>query len=258
MGSSWVSVAQLPLTASTYLLCTAPRSGSTMLCRMLAATSVAGDPQSYFHRPDVSSWASGLNLPKDATLSEILNAVTATATGGMTGIRVQQHSFPFLMNTLRDYGTTDPERIKTAFGPTIFIWLRRTDKVAQAVSLLRAQHTGLWHRNSDGSDLERLPPVQTQGYDAAAITAQIRDFEAADQTWQRWFEGHNITPWSLTYEALAERPQLALRDILLHLGRDGDIADKVDIQTAKLADATSANWIARYRADALAPQGQTG
>lgn len=218
---------------------------------MLAATGVAGDPQSYFHRPDVSTWAQGLGLPAKAPLADILKAIKATARGGITGIRVQRDSFPFLMDTLSDYGPTDPDRFYGALGTTKFIWLRRTDKLAQAVSLLRAQQTGLWHRNTDGSDLERLPP-EGSGYDTSAITAQIKAFQAADRAWLNWFGDHQIAPWSLTYESLVDDPQMMLRLILMHLGQDGDIADGVACQTARLADATSADWIARYRADPLA------
>ena len=229
-----------------------------MLCRMLSATGVAGEPQSYFHRPDIKDWARGLNLAEDASLTDILNAVHATATQGLTGIRVQQHSFGFLMDTLRGFGPTDPDRLTGAFGRTRFVWLRRRDKLAQAVSLLRAEHTGLWHRNADGSDLERQPPERQTGYDGHRITRQIQDLEAADRAWLNWFADHGITPWSLTYEALVDDPQMALRMILMHLGRDGDIADKIDVQTAKLADSTSADWIARYRADPLAHPDYTG
>lgn len=243
---------------TTYILCTAPRSGSTMLCRMLAATGIAGAPQSYFHRPDIRTWAQDLGLPTDAPLVDILQAVKATAQGGITGIRVQQHSFPYLMDTLSGYGATDPDRIRAAFGPTRFIWLRRLDKLAQAVSLLRAEQTGLWHRNTDGTDLERLRPGRTDGYDAQRITQQINDFQAADKSWLDWFADHDITPWSITYEALTDDPQMVLRLVLMHLGQDGDIAETVDAQTARLADATSADWIARYRADPLARPDYSG
>lgn len=229
-----------------------------MLCRMLAATGVAGDPHSYFHRPDIRDWARGLHLPDSASLEDILGAVKSTARGGLTGIRVQSHSFPFLMDTLSAYGPTDPDRIRAAFGPTRFLWLRRTDKLAQAVSLLRAEQTGLWHRNADGTDLERLQPDRKDGYDAQAITDQINAFQAADKAWLNWFADHGITPWSVTYETLVDDPQTTLQLILKHLGQDGAIADMTPIQTARLADATSADWIARYRADPLAHPDYSG
>ncbi|WP_415922494.1 Stf0 family sulfotransferase [Tateyamaria sp. SN6-1] len=246
------------MTARSYIICTAPRSGSTMLCGMLRATGVAGQPQSYFHRPDIPSWARGLGLEGDAPLTDIIAAVKATGTQGLTGIRLQQHSHAYMMHALQHYGDTDPERIDAAFGPTRYIWLRRQDKLAQAISLLRAEQTGLWHRNADGSDLERITPARDTGYDPDAITAQIARFDAADRAWLNWFADHSIAPWSLTYEDLVDTPQIALRMILIHLGLDQDIADTITVPTQKLADATSDNWTQRYQAHRLANRGESG
>ncbi|MEM7632318.1 MAG: Stf0 family sulfotransferase [Pseudomonadota bacterium] len=249
------------MSARAYILCTAPRSGSTMLCGMLAATGVAGAPQSFFHRPDPTSWARGLDLPEDATLDQILRAVRATATDGLTGIRLQQHSFAFLMNALAEYGASEPARIAAAFGPTRYVWLRRQDTLAQAISLLRAEQTGLWHRNADGSAREELDPTRDDGYDAQAITDQIAAFDAANRAWRDWFTAHRITPHTLTYEALVADPQTSLAGVLRHLGiapeRSEDIAQRTPVPTKKLADATSDTWSARYHADVLAKRSES-
>ncbi len=47
----------MPQVFSAYIICGTPRSGSTLLCEMLAATGVAGLPNSYFREQDVSHWA---------------------------------------------------------------------------------------------------------------------------------------------------------------------------------------------------------
>jgi LPS sulfotransferase NodH len=39
-----------PDTESSYLVCGTPRSGTSLLCRLLAATGVAGRPEEYFWR----------------------------------------------------------------------------------------------------------------------------------------------------------------------------------------------------------------
>ncbi|MEL6889828.1 MAG: Stf0 family sulfotransferase [Pseudomonadota bacterium] len=241
----------------TYILCTAPRSGSTMLCGMLAATGIAGAPQSYFHRPDPSSWARGLGLPDDAPLDDILGAVRATGAGGLTGIRLQQHSHAYLMTALAGYGPTDPQRIEAAFGPTRYIWLRRQDTLAQAVSLLRAEQTGLWHRNADGSALEQLEPTRDEGYDAHAITDQIGKLDAASTAWRTWFADHGIAPCKMTYEDLATDAARALRNVLSHLDLDARLADTIPVPTKKLADAVSDTWSSRYRDEVLAKRGES-
>ena len=57
-------------TFDSYVICTSPRSGSTLLCKLLAATGVSGNPESYFHEPSVSSWQTELNLSPDPSVSE--------------------------------------------------------------------------------------------------------------------------------------------------------------------------------------------
>ncbi|MEL6981932.1 MAG: Stf0 family sulfotransferase, partial [Actinomycetota bacterium] len=47
---------------ATYVICTSPRSGSTLLCTLLASTGVAGNPDSWFHRPSLDDWARGLGV----------------------------------------------------------------------------------------------------------------------------------------------------------------------------------------------------
>lgn len=55
----------------SYVLCTSPRSGSTLLCSLLAATGLSGNPKSYFHRPSVKSWASNLGTPPERQGTEL-------------------------------------------------------------------------------------------------------------------------------------------------------------------------------------------
>ena len=54
----------------SYVICTSPRSGSTLLCNLLRATGVAGNPGSHFHDPSVSAWMGYYGLTLDASMSE--------------------------------------------------------------------------------------------------------------------------------------------------------------------------------------------
>ncbi|MEO0372779.1 MAG: Stf0 family sulfotransferase, partial [Pseudomonadota bacterium] len=49
-----------------YIICTTPRSGSTMLCRMLAATDRMGVPDSYFRKEDLVEWATEWGIALDS------------------------------------------------------------------------------------------------------------------------------------------------------------------------------------------------
>lgn len=243
-----------------YVLCTSPRSGSTLLCKLLTATGIAGNPHSYFHRPAISEWLADLDLtrspetPERDVLSAIFGAVISEGRldTGLFGLRLQRHSFDFFLkqlDVLHPGLSSDMLRFEAAFGRTRFIHLTRQDKLEQAVSYVKAQQTGLWHRAPDGTELERLSPPQPPVYDSGRITEQIEEMKAYDRAWERWFAAEAINPLRVTYEALAADPDGVLREVLSDLGLDGDAALTVKLGVAKLADETNADWIHRFRSE---------
>jgi LPS sulfotransferase NodH len=247
----------------SYVICTSPRSGSTLLCRLLAATGVAGNPESYFHDASIAEWLRYYDLAPDASTSQrsVLNAIfkAAMAEGsagtGIFGLRLQRHSFDFFaekLAVLHPGLSTDSERFQAAFGRTAFIHLTRRDKVEQAVSYVTAQQSGLWHRAPDGTELERLSPPQTPTYEADTIRASLEEMTGYDRQWESWFAAEKIDPHRLTYEALSADPIEALSRMLDHLGLDREAACGVESGVAKLADKTSQDWVTRFRASGAA------
>jgi len=151
-------------------------------------------------------------------------------------------------------GGSDRDLLERAFGPLQPIWLRRTDTVAQAVSRYRAETTGLWHRNPDGTLLETAPgwgqsPVRPE-YDFAAIDAFRREAEADARDWSDWFDSQGLTPFGVDYDALAANPVGIARQLLDALGVT-PISD-LEIGTARLADDVNHALVARFRADLAA------
>ena len=245
---------------NTYILCTTPRSGSTLLCQLLADTGVAGRPDSYFHGATREDWLRDLDVTPDRTrtdraeLAAIFDAAqrTGRASGDVFGLRLQRGSFALLMRELATHcphATTDRARIQAAFGDTRFIHLKRTDKLAQAVSFERAKQTGLWHAAPDGTEIERLSPPRAARYDASALRRHIELFERYDADWTRWFRSQSIAPFVLSYDRLADHPRASLRAVLMHLGCDPRAADDVSPRIAKLSDATNALWRTRFRTE---------
>ncbi|MEL6677364.1 MAG: Stf0 family sulfotransferase [Pseudomonadota bacterium] len=236
-----------------YMICTSPRSGGTLLCTLLRATGVAGWPESHFHGPALGRWARSFGLPEDAPLADIVSAALTRgrAGGPVFGMRQQWPSVPLLLEALASCRAegTDRARLEGAVGPLRYIHLSRPDKLAQALSLIRAEQTGLWHRNADGSVYEQKEACRADGYDADAITRQITAFEAYDANWRMWFEKEGITPLTLTYDALADDPSGTLAKVLAWIGLDPAHADGVAAPTRKLADDLSTRMAARYVAE---------
>jgi LPS sulfotransferase NodH len=70
----------------------------------------------------------------------------------------------------------------------------------------------------------------------------------ADQDWQTYFERNAIDPLVLTYEELAEAPEVAVRRVIAHLGLPPP--ERVPSETwrhQRQADALTDAWVARYR-----------
>ncbi|MEO1538120.1 MAG: Stf0 family sulfotransferase [Pseudomonadota bacterium] len=243
-----------------YVICTAPRSGSTLLCRMLAATGVAGDPESLFHRPSLDDWAKRIGVARapdasDAEFArEIFRAAIETGRGDtpVFAFRQQPHALRFLCDTLRELipeAKTDAARLARVFGPLRYVHLMRDDKLAQAVSLVIAEQSGLWHRNADGSDYERLAPPKEPVFDPDAIAAAIEDFVIHDRKWNLWFAANDIEPYRLGYEDLIAAPEAELSRLLAWLDLDSSRAQGVQPPLARLADDVNRDWMDRYIAE---------
>jgi LPS sulfotransferase NodH len=237
------------------ILCATPRSGTTLLCDLLSGTGAAGLPASYFREQDLGKWAARLGVPPGESIDHdraYVDAVLRRGTGdtGVFALRLMWNSVPGLMarlDRLHPGLASDGARMEAAFGPPLYVHVSRTDKVAQAVSRLRAEQTGLWHQNADGSERERTAPEERATYDRDRLAEFIEEVEDAEAAWHGWFAANGIAPLELTYEDLAADPLGRLAGLLRAFGADPATTFKAEVRTAKLADDETRAWIARYR-----------
>ena len=244
----------------SYIICTSPRSGSTLLCGLLAATGKSGNPGSHFHIPSISNWLKSYNLSRDDyasdrdAVSAVFEAAYKQGTGntGLFGLRLQRGSFDFFIQqvgVLYPEADSDLERIQAVFGATLFIHLTRPNKLDQAISRVKATQTGLWHRAADGTEMERLSAPKDPVYDQAQIAQYLAELTALDEAWVNWFAKENLKPLCVSYDELSADPEFVLAQILDKLGLDGEIAHGISPPVAKLADATNRIWAERFLAE---------
>lgn len=243
-----------------YIICTSPRSGSTLLCHMLRETKGAGHPGSHFHTPSLEGWLKAYGLDRTVfdterkAISAVFEHAIARGKGrsDIFGLRLQQPSFDFFSDklaSLRPSLPTDRARVADMFGRCLFIHLARGNKVDQAVSYVKAQQSGLWHMAPDGTEIERLSEPQELVYDPKAIARQLGLFQHMDQAWSQWFEQQKIEPLRLTYEALSLDPYATLSAICYRLDVVPKIPKTATPPVAKLADETSRDWAERFTAE---------
>ena len=243
-----------------YIICGTPRTGSTLLCNLLAATQWAGSPDSYYGKKFMADWAREWNLPDAATMREeefdrayLAAAIKAGKGGtGMFGLRLMRENLEDLMAILSRIFPgleSDAARLERAFGRPLYVHLTRQDKLAQAISYIKAQQTGLWHIAPDGTEIERLAPPQEPRYDFEWIRDEVARLEAFDAAWNTWFAAQRITPLRVVYEQLEADPAATLQRVCETLGMPAPQAHEVRPGVARLSDAISEEWVRRFRQD---------
>jgi trehalose 2-sulfotransferase len=206
----------------SYLVCATPRSGTGLLGGLLRSTGVAGRPEEYFWRDGRPVWEPGV-------------IDHGTTPNGVFGATVMWGYFGGLLGALAAAGTG----LASVLPGLRFIWLRRDDTVAQAVSHLRALQTGVWYagdpRNAGGEPR----------FDLATLDHLVAEIAEHNHSWQEWFAEQGATPLCLTYELVAKEPTTAARMVLDFLDLRTDVP--LEVQTEQQADEVNAEWVTRYR-----------
>jgi len=201
-------------------------------------------------------WATTWGIPRAPdgrfTFADYLRgALTAgRSANGVFAARIMWGTMEEVVNNLRDlyadHASTDRDLLTRAFGPTRFISVRRRDVVAQAVSRARAEQTNVWHIIGDGPAVQPAPAPQ---YDFAQIRTYTQEIDAHNQAWTAWFWTNGVQPHRVWYEDLAAAPVATTHAILAFLQLAVPPHVRISANNQRLADATSAAWIARYQAD---------
>jgi trehalose 2-sulfotransferase len=124
-----------------YGILSSQRSGSTLLARMLFQTRQAGDPLEYFN-------LRLLALARKQTGNQFLTSIEfmrlmelrRTSPNGVFGIKIHYEQMP------RAFQSTVPSEKMVEFlrSHQHLFWIRRRDKLRQAISLALATHTNSW------------------------------------------------------------------------------------------------------------------
>ena len=242
-----------PERLDSYLICATPRTGSSLLCGLLDSTGVAGHPESWFRRQDEQEFAGrwGIADPSNGTFGYagyFQSAVAAGSTAnGVFAARIMWGTMDevtaHLAPVYPGHDGSAADLLSAAFGRTRFVYLRRGDVVAQAVSLLRAEQTGVWFE----TDGERQEPTAQPGFDFGRVRDLVRQVEEDNASWEAWFAAEGIRPCRVLYEELDADPVGIASGVLGFLGLDLPDGREITVRHKRLADELNAQWIESYR-----------
>lgn len=232
----------------SYLICTTPRSGSWMLCSILAQTGIAGKPTEFFGPTLHEEFKSNRNVAHAPEVREYLDrvVVASTTTNGVFGMKLLANQTEVFLRRAAEHKNLPfaslREALESEFPHLQYLWLTRENKVAQAVSYYRALMTQVW------VTWPGMPPVVPRPvtYDCFAIQRCYQDVMASDAYWEGYFHTHGITPLALTYETLLAQREPVVQHVLRYLDLPADIAIP-EPTTRKLAHDESAAWEEEFR-----------
>jgi LPS sulfotransferase NodH len=216
------------------MVCSIPRSGSSLLCVLLASTGLAGAPAEFFH-PDK------MRLLRERwgveTLEDYLRELLArkTSPNGVFGIKAHWGQYKPLL------GESDPRDVLP--NPRL-VFIKRRDRLRQAVSWVRALQTQQW-ADGEGPRVER-----PAAFDHDHITQKLMRIDREEDVWEAFVGRHAITPHRVVYEDFVEAQEQTVRGVLDAIGVDAP-ADlhlpppALDRQADELSD----EWVERYLAE---------
>jgi LPS sulfotransferase NodH len=249
----------------SYVICTAPRTGSSLLCSALWRTDVAGRPAEYFdiHPDNEAHWKKHLAIRDDADyLGKVLDA--GTTANGVFGFKLHWYqSRALIAKLLADrqppVPSCTPESgtpsagapasmdalLRSRLGNTNYIWLRRKNRVAQAISYYRASKTDLWRVPAASA----VPgdTAHAVEFDYEAIHKHVHDVEQFDRGWHAFFMRDRLRALIVVYEDFVQSYEKTVRGVLGYLDVDDPRLAISPPPYRQQADEISAEWEYRYR-----------
>ncbi len=242
------------------VICSHPRSGSTLLGEALYFSGDQGCPLEYLHRgfrPNLAAlWGS-------ASLSDYVAQLhrRRTCSNGNFAIKVFWQDLEDVAHEMAPDRfpmplTSKPNEASPAYYQSlqalfatilpnpIFVYLVRADRVRQAISAITAVQTGLW-RSIPG--VGRQAPIAPADYDFDRIMAAIALGDHCHGHWRRFFDANSVLPHALTYEDLVGNYEAVVGALLRQLGSASQAAPPRRMQ--RQADDTNEAMVLQFLGD---------
>lgn len=235
-----------------YLVCSTPRSGSTLLCEGLRATGRLATPAEYFNIeatlvPLSRRWGSA---DARAYVRDLYRH--RTSPDGVLGVKLHWQQVEELRDVLGLAGERRgvfPRRerrlLEGLFPAARYVHVQRRDRDRQAVSYWIAEHTRQWSVHGG----EEPPSACLPDYDAVAIDAVRRRIDHQEACWARFFAENGIAPVTVVYEELAADYAGTIARVARALDVDLRPADVPPPRLRRQSDDASERLLRRYLAE---------
>jgi LPS sulfotransferase NodH len=237
----------------SYLICAIPRTGSYLLCDMLRATGVAGNPNEYFSDSYQRHWAAEWGTTDyDSYLRRVVQI--ATTPNGVVGVKTHPWQFNHFARQASGRSPVRylerPRVLERWFPDMHYVWLRRKDRLRQAISYTKSLQTNIWWDADTEPVPNARPKSEALAYDFDLITQSVARMVEEEDMWRRYFATVGADPIVIYYEDLAADPERSVKSVLQMLGVDPVADYRVESPSfRKQADDVTTSWVSKYRGE---------
>ena len=227
---------------TSYAILTPPRSGSTYLCDLLASTKIAGHPSEHLRLATQE-----LSLYCNFDYLNLLGNVMQyrTTDNGVFGTKLISHFLFELQKAELDF-----KQIFQSIDR--FILLIRKDKLAQAISLVLAQKTEIWHihhNDKKASYQSILNEIEINDELLDDVEQKVTFIKQQEARLKRVLSRHNQEPLLVVYEEILDDAPREIDRILDFLGIVKPPGYKMQIGSGikRMPSAISQKIVQQYR-----------
>jgi len=243
--------ARLPV--RSYLICATPRTGSYLLCDALSACGIAGRPTEYLSVGYQRHWSDKWGL---RDLPSYLRRVveTTTSSSGVFGAKTHPWQFDHFVRQLSGRAPVryaDRPQILARWFPDLhYVWLKRRNKLRQAISYAKSLQTNVWWDADAPPAPYDEPRPEALRFDFELISQSVARLVEEEDMWRRYFRAIGVSPLVIYYEDLVVDPLGALRSVIhtLELELPSDYA-MPEPRFRRQADGITERWERMYRAE---------
>lgn len=213
-----------------FVIASTPRSGSTLLGSLLWATQKAGRPHEYLHPEHARDFYNRWWCTDSSDYLRHLKRYRSSP-NGLCGFKIHHYQ-------LKEWGIEFSELDDLLDSPR-YIFIRRQQKVRQAISLVKAEQTQQFA-------LDQGDTLKDASYNYEAIRDQFYRLIDEEEAWERHFWEHGIKPFVIWYENLNIDYESVLLEIFEYLGVNLKKEDIVPPNLRKMSDQTTEEWVVRF------------
>lgn len=239
---------------TSYRIWFTPRTGSTLLCKGLESTGIAGQPGEFLNLINGETLREKYNVSNYEELkSTIWNL--GTSPNGVFGLKHSRFTsrtrilFEELLQLRGLNKVTDineEEVWSHLFPNSQHIFLTRRNKIRQAVSWWKAINDNVWHLQT-GKKQESEASFYEKKYDFNALNHLFKEAMLRECTIQAYFSKHQISPLTLVYEDFVQDFEATIKSIINYLNIDYDQVNIGEKYYNKTANDYSEEWVQRFR-----------